>query len=194
MTIARGVVLLITEGKPISGMGDAFKQIGQGMLFDAIPSPVIIMLVFLVVSLLMLNRTKFGRYVYAVGGNELAAKSTGVKVNKTIILSFIYNGILTGIAGIVLMSRINSGQPAGAEGYEFEAITAAVVGGTSLMGGIGNIPGTFVGCLIIGILNNTMNLMGVSSYWQQIVKGVIIAIAVIVDFKTKSINLNKAKS
>ena len=186
MQIARGTVLLITSGRPVSGMGDAFKEIGGGHLFNIIPIPIILMIVFFVASWIILNRTKFGRYIYAVGGNEIAAKASGVKVNRTIIFAYLYMGLLTGIAGIVYMSRINSGQPAGATGYEFDAITAAVIGGTSLMGGIGSLFGTFVGCLIIGIINNIVNLVGIGSEWQEICKGIIIVIAVILDFKTKS--------
>jgi inositol transport system permease protein len=190
MTIARGIVLLITNAIPVSGMGNDFPFIGQGMI-SVLPMPVIIMIIFFAICWTILNRTKFGRYIYVCGGNEKAAVSSGISVKRTITVTYIIVGTMTAIAGIVLMSRINSGQPAGALGYEFDAITGAVVGGTSLMGGIGNIPGTFIGCLIVGIINNIMNLTGVSSYWQQITKGIIIATAVILDIQTKSILLNK---
>ena len=138
------------------------------------------------VSWVLLNRTKFGRHVYAVGGNAKAALASGINTDSVLRRAFVFNGILAAIAGIVLMSRINSGQPAGGVAYEFDAITAVVVGGTSLMGGTGTIMGTVIGAMIIGVINNILNLMNVSSYWQQIVKGVIIAVAVILDMKTKS--------
>ena len=182
-TVARGAVLLYTGGAPVTGLGD-FKVIGQGMA-GPVPISVLILALIVVVSWVLLNKTKFGRYVYAVGGNERAALASGVRPSSVIIKAFVFNGLLAGIAGVVLMSRVNSGQPAGGVGYEFDAITAVVVGGTSLMGGTGTITGTIIGSFIIGIINNILNLLNVSSYWQQIVKGMIIAIAVILDVWTK---------
>ncbi|GGB10960.1 sugar ABC transporter permease [Brucella endophytica] len=190
-TVARGVVLLYTGGSPVTGLGD-FKVIGQGSL-GPVPISVIILVVVVVASWILLNKTKFGRYVYAVGGNERAARASGINPDSVVVKAFIFNGILCAIAGIVLMSRINSGQPAGGVGYEFDAITAVVVGGTSLMGGTGTITGTIIGSMIIGVINNILNLMNVSSYWQQIIKGLIIAIAVILDVWTKSAR-NKKKA
>jgi inositol transport system permease protein len=189
-TVARGAVLLYTGGAPISGLGD-FKIIGQGSV-GPIPISVLILAAFVVVSWILLNKTKFGRYVYAVGGNERAARASGINPDSIVVKAFIFNGILCAVAGIVLMSRINSGQPAGGVGYEFDAITAVVVGGTSLMGGTGTITGTVIGAMIIGVINNILNLMNVSSYWQQIIKGLIIAIAVILDVWTKSARKKKA--
>jgi inositol transport system permease protein len=188
-TVARGVVLLYTNGVPVANLGN-FNFIGQGSI-GPIPISILIWLIFLVISWVLLNRTKFGRYVYAVGGNASAAAASGINVNKVIKLAFLYNGILTAVAGIVLMSRINSGQPAAGIGYEFDAITAVVVGGTSLMGGTGNITGTLIGVMIIGVINNVLNLLNVNSYWQQIIKGLIIAIAVILDVKTKTARAKK---
>lgn len=190
-TVARGLVLLYTGGSPVTGLGD-FKVIGQGSL-GPVPISVLILVAVVVVSWILLNKTKFGRYVYAVGGNERAARASGIDPDSIVVKAFIFNGILCGIAGIVLMSRINSGQPAGGVGYEFDAITAVVVGGTSLMGGTGTITGTIIGSMIIGVINNILNLMNVSSYWQQIIKGLIIAIAVILDVWTKSAR-NKKKA
>ncbi|WP_323690424.1 ABC transporter permease [Rhizobium sp. AN95] len=190
-TVARGLVLLYTGGSPVTGLGD-FKVIGQGSL-GPVPISVLILVTVVVVSWILLNKTKFGRYVYAVGGNERAARASGIDPDSVVVKAFIFNGILCGIAGIVLMSRINSGQPAGGVGYEFDAITAVVVGGTSLMGGTGTITGTIIGSMIIGVINNILNLMNVSSYWQQIIKGLIIAIAVILDVWTKSAR-NKKKA
>lgn len=189
-TVARGAALLYTGGSPISGLGD-FKIIGQGSI-GPVPVSVLILALVVVVSWVLLNKTKFGRYVYAVGGNERAALASGLKPSKVIVQAFVFNGILVAIAGIVFMSRINSGQPAGGVGYEFDAITAVVVGGTSLMGGTGTITGTIIGSLIIGVINNTLNLLNVSSYWQQIIKGLIIAVAVILDVWTKSSKRGRA--
>lgn len=188
-TVARGAVLLYTGGSPVTGLGD-FKVIGQGSL-GPVPISVLILAIVIVISWILLNKTKFGRYVYAVGGNERAARASGINPDSIVVKAFIFNGILCAVAGIVLMSRINSGQPAGGVGYEFDAITAVVVGGTSLMGGTGTITGTIIGSLIIGVINNMLNLMNVSSYWQQIIKGLIIAIAVILDVWTKSARSKK---
>ncbi len=191
-TVARGAVLLYTGGSPVTGLGN-FKVIGQGSI-GPIPISVIIMLFFMGVSWLLLNRTKFGRQVYAVGGNVKAALASGIDTNKTVKLAFIFNGITCAVAGIVLMSRINSGQPAAGLAYEFDAITAVVVGGTSLMGGTGTVTGTLIGAMIIGVINNLLNLMNVNSYWQQVVKGLIIAAAVIMDVKTKTAKVKKKAS
>ena len=188
-TVARGAVLLYTGGSPITGLGN-FKIIGQGSL-GPVPISVLIMLVFMVIAWTLLNRTKFGRQVYAVGGNEKAALASGIDTKKTVKLAFIFNGITCAVAGIVLMSRINSGQPAAGLAYEFDAITAVVVGGTSLMGGTGTVTGTLIGAMIIGVINNLLNLMNVNSYWQQVVKGLIIAVAVILDVKTKTAKVKK---
>ncbi|QND44053.1 ABC transporter permease (plasmid) [Rhizobium leguminosarum bv. viciae] len=188
-TVARGAVLLYTGGSPVTGLGD-FKVIGQGSL-GPVPISVLILAIVIVISWILLNKTKFGRYVYAVGGNERAARASGINPDSIVVKAFIFNGILCAVAGIVLMSRINSGQPVSGVGYEFDAITAVVVGGTSLMGGTGTITGTIIGSLIIGVINNMLNLMNVSSYWQQIIKGLIIAIAVILDVWTKSARSKK---
>lgn len=188
-TVARGLALLYTGGSPISGLGD-FKVIGQGSI-GPFPISVLILALFVAVSWVLLNKTKFGRYVYAVGGNQKAALASGIDPNGVVVKAFIFNGVLCAVAGIVLMSRINSGQPAAGVGYEFDAITAVVVGGTSLMGGTGTITGTIIGSMIIGVINNILNLMNVSSYWQQIIKGLIIAIAVILDVWTKSARTKK---
>lgn len=184
-TVARGAILLYTEGVPVSGLGDDFKLIGQGNV-GPVPISVIILLAVILVAWVLLNRTKFGRHLYAVGGNAKAALASGINTDSVLRRAFIFNGILAAIAGIVLMSRVNSGQPAAGVAYEFDAITAVVVGGTSLMGGTGTITGTIIGSMIIGVINNILNLMNVSSYWQQIVKGLIIAVAVILDVKTKT--------
>lgn len=193
MQVARGAVLLYTNAVPVSSMGDAFAQIGQGTLFNVIPMTIVIMIICFIFCWILLNRSKFGRHIYACGGNEQAAIASGINGTKVTVVTYVIMGVLTATSGIVLMSYINSGQPAGATNYEMDAITAAIVGGTSFSGGIGTIQGTFVGCLIVGVLDNIMNLMSVSSYWQQIVRGIIIAAAVILDMKSKELVMNKKK-
>lgn len=189
-TVARGAILLYTAGVPVSGLGEDFKVIGQGNV-GPVPVSVIILIAVVLVAWVLLNRTKFGRHLYAVGGNAKAALASGINADSVVVRAFVFNGILASIAGIVLMSRVNSGQPAAGVAYEFDAITAVVVGGTSLMGGTGTITGTIIGSMIIGVINNILNLMNVSSYWQQIVKGLIIAVAVILDVKTKTAGARK---
>lgn len=194
MQIARGAVLLLTNAVPVSGMGTGFRILGQGKIFGFVPMPVLIMLLCFLICWILLNRTRFGRHIYACGGNESAAIASGIHAHGVVTATYILMGIFTGMSGIVLMSYINSGQPAGATNYEMDAITAAIVGGTSFTGGLGTVQGTLVGCLIVGVLDNIMNLKGVSSYWQQIVRGLIIALAVILDIKSKSLVLRKKAS
>ncbi|MCL6585476.1 MAG: ABC transporter permease [Anoxybacillus sp.] len=180
MTAARGAALLFSDGRPIGNLSDSFKFIGQGAVFG-IPVPIIIFAFVGVISYILLNKTKFGKYVYAIGGNEHAAIIAGVNVDKYKVFVYGYAGLLSGLAGIVLTSRISSGQPTAGVMYELDAIAAAVIGGTSLAGGIGTIGGTIVGALIIGVMNNGLDLLNVSPYWQQILKGVIITVAVFID-------------
>jgi len=186
MTSARGLALLYADGRPISNLTPAYKNVGQGMLLEGfmkpgIPVPVIILLVMAIVTRILLKHTKFGKYVYAIGGNENAAVVSGINVDKYKILIYTYAGFLAGMAGVVLSSRISSGQPGLGLAYELDAIASAVIGGTSLSGGIGTIPGTIVGAMIMGVLKNGLDLLNVSAYWQQIVKGLIIVGAVILD-------------
>jgi inositol transport system permease protein len=183
-TVARGSVLLFTKGAPITGMGRQFLVIGQGNL-GFMPVSVLILIILFIITWILLNKTSFGRYIFAVGGNENAAIASGIKSKVVVMKAFILDGALTAIAGVVLMSRINSGQPAAGVSYEFDAITAVVVGGTSLSGGSGSIVGTVVGAIIVGIINNVQNLLNVNTYWQQIVKGLIILFAVILDVISK---------
>jgi inositol transport system permease protein len=180
MTAARGAALLFSDGRPIGNLSDSFKLIGQGDVLG-IPVPIIIFGFVGLVSYILLNKTKFGKYVYAIGGNEQAAIIAGVNVEKYKILIYGYAGLLSSIAGIILTSRIASGQPTAGMMYELDAIAAAVIGGTSLAGGIGTIGGTIIGALIIGVMNNGLDLLNVSSYWQQILKGAIITVAVLID-------------
>jgi inositol transport system permease protein len=184
LTGARGIALLITGGRPIINIGD-FTVLGQGYIW-IIPVPIVIMFAVFVVMSVILRRTKLGRYTYAIGGNQAAAVASGINVRKMKIILFIIAGLCTGLAGVILMSRINSGQPAAGLMYELDAITAVVVGGTSLSGGVGTMLGTLVGGLIVAILQNILNLTNVSPYWQQILKGLVIVLAVILDITTKS--------
>jgi inositol transport system permease protein len=183
-TIARGSVLLFTAGQNIYQIGD-YVNFGQGSLFF-IPVPIIFMVLMLVLTWYILNNTRFGRALYAIGGNEEASNASGINVARTKFLCYVLNGCLVGLAGIIFMSRVNAGLPNAASGYEFEALTAAIIGGTSFSGGIGTAMGTLAGAFIVGILNNIMNLLEVNSYMQQIIKGAIIALAVIMDIYAKN--------
>lgn len=190
MTVARGFALIYSD-RPVSGLTDAYNFIGQGELFKVLPIPnqpplglpipVIILALVAIAAHIMLNNTRFGRHIYAIGGNEQAARISGLNVGRIKIGVYMIAGLLSGLAGLVLSSRIGSGQPGLGVGYELDAIAAAVIGGTSLSGGIGTIWGTIVGALIIGVLNNGLDLLNVSAYWQTIVKGSIIVVAVIID-------------
>jgi len=180
-TAIRGVALLYTGGRPISDLTDAYDFIGQGAVFG-VPVPIIILVIMAVITHILYAHTKFGKYIYAIGGNEQAARVSGIDAAKYKMLIYVYAGFLAGLAGVVVSSRIGSGQPGLGVGYELDAIAAAVIGGTSLSaGGIGTVAGTIVGALIIGVLNNILDLMNVSAYWQQIIKGCIIVAAVILD-------------
>lgn len=180
LTIARGATLVYTDGRPITGLPDAFVWLGAGDV-GRIPVPVIIMaLVFLAVYV-VLTQTVVGRYVYAIGGNEEAARLSGVNVVFYKTLAYVISGILAAVSGIILTARLNSAQPTAGSGYELDAIAAVVLGGTTLAGGEGGIGGTLLGAFIIGVLNNGLNLLNVSSFFQQVVKGVVILLAVLLD-------------
>jgi inositol transport system permease protein len=183
MTVARGLVLIYTNGQPIYNIGD-IKMLGQGRL-GLLPIPVVAMIAVLLITWILLTQTRFGRYLYAIGGNRDAAVASGIQTKKTIITAYIISGAFVALAGIMYMTRINSGQPAEGVGLDFDAITAAIIGGSSFTGGIGTVVGTLAGAVIIGVLNNILNLMFVQSYYQQIIKGLIIVIAVVLDIKTK---------
>lgn len=181
MNIARGFAGVYTGGSPVRVVTKEWQWIGAGYAFG-VPVPVIIMILIFIISLLILNRTKMGRYIYAVGGNNLAATYSGINVSTVKFFVYTYSGIMAGLAGIILASRMYSGQPTAGEGAEMDAIAAVVVGGTSMAGGSGKLGGTLIGALIIGILNNGLNLMNVNSFWQTVVKGVVILLAVMLDF------------
>jgi len=179
MTIARGSTLVYTDGRPITGLPSSFAFLGRGYIGN-IPFPIILMLIIFVLAYIILKLTRFGRYVYATGGNINAARASGIKVNNIIISNFAISGFLSGLTGIILASRLNSAQPTAGMGYELDAIAAVVLGGTNLFGGEGELWGTLIGAFIMGILNNGLNMLNVSSFYQQVVKGIVILIAVTV--------------
>lgn len=181
MNITKGIALVLTGGAPIRCMTDAFKFPGAGYV-GPVPTPVILMIVIFVIAAFMINKTQLGRHIYAVGGNVQAAKFSGISVQKVKFIVYAYTGVMAGIAGVVIASRLYSGQPTAGDGAEMDAIASVVVGGTSMSGGSGRIGGTLIGVLIIGVLNNGLNLMGVDSNFQYIVKGLVILLAVYVDF------------
>ena len=187
MTLLRGATLVFTDGKPISmGFGEnaeLFDTIGGGYFFG-VPVPIYIMVVVFAVCNYVLKNTKFGRYVFAVGGNEEATKLSGINVEKLKVKVYAISGGLAALAGIIITSRLGSAQPTAGTGYELDAIAAVVLGGTSLSGGIGSISGTITGALIIGVLGNALNLLDVSSYYQMMIKALVILAAVLIDRKT----------
>jgi len=191
MLIARGLAYIYTQGQPIEIDNSAFNFVGGGFLAPSfgrlvglplgIPMPVVIMIIVLALASYVLTQTRFGRYVYAIGGNEEAARLSGVNVFLVKLGVYVTSGALAGLASLLLAARLNSGIPQSGQGYELQCIAAVVVGGTSLMGGRGSIGGTFVGALLIGVLYNVMNLLRVSSYAQEVVLGAVILIAVLLD-------------
>lgn len=182
MMSVRGVNMVMTDGRAIYFSDyPMFKMLAQGRLFDVLPYPVFYLVIVALVSAYILKKTVIGRYVYAVGSNETAAHLSGIKVQRVKIFVYAFCGLLTGIAGVILASRLNSGQPTVGVGYELEAIAAVVIGGTSLMGGIGTIGGTIIGAFIMSVLKNGLNLMGVSQFWQMVAMGVVVVAAVYLD-------------
>ncbi|MGM9613126.1 MAG: ABC transporter permease, partial [Butyricicoccus sp.] len=179
-TITRGTALLITDGKPVSRLSESFRWWGGGRLFG-IPTPIAWLIVLTIISWILLDHMKFGRYTRAIGGNEKAAVISGINIFKYKVLIYTFSGLCCGLAGVILAARVASGSPSAADGYELDAIAGSVIGGTSMMGGTGSIFGVLIGAMVIGVLNSGLNMLGVSSYWQEIVKGVIIIVAVIVD-------------
>lgn len=187
LNIAKGLAYVYTGGSPVRVVSKEWQFLGAGYI-GSIPVPVIILVIVLIITGLIINNTKFGRHIYAVGGNVQAAEFSGISVSKVKFWIYTYSGLMAGLAGIVLASRMYSGQPTAGTGAEMDAIAAVVVGGTSMSGGRGKIEGTIIGALIIGFLNNGLNLLNVSSFWQYVVKGFVILLAVFIDFlrnKTK---------
>lgn len=184
MTVYRGLTMIYTNGKPISGLGNSsvLKFIGKGD-FLGLPFPVILLFAMFLVFLFLLTKTTFGRRVYATGSNQKAAKLAGVNINRTKIMAYVISGVMSALAGLILLSRLNSAQPTLGSGYELDAIAAVALGGTSMNGGRGKIYGTLIGVLIIAVLNNGLNILGVSSYYQDVIKGLVILVAVLSDRK-----------
>lgn len=196
MMVARGVALQLTGARAVSGMGESFGELGNGALFKVvnigadgfpdvvfpgIPYPVIIMVVVAVAIAVMLSRTSLGRHIYAVGSNTEAARLSGVKVERVTLFVYVLSGALAGLSGCVLMSRLVTAQPNEGVAYELDAVAAAVIGGTSLLGGVGTISGTMIGSFVIGILRNGLNMNGVSAFVQQIIIGLVILLTVWID-------------
>jgi len=184
MTMARGLALVLSNGRPVSNLSRSFNFIGGGDL-AGVPLPIILFFLVTVIAAVILNYTKTGRYVYAVGGNEHAARASGISVGSVKMFTYLFCSGLAGLAGVMLASRITTGQPNAGVAYELDAIAAVVIGGTSLSGGVGRVTGTVVGALIIGVINNGLDLLNISSYYQQIIKGVIIIGAVLLDRRTQ---------
>ena len=184
MTIGRGFAQVYSNGKPYTISDLSFKVIGQGY-FLGIPVPIILLVIFCIIGLVILTMTTFGRYVFAIGGNMNAAKLSGVRTQRVQLMVYVMSSICAWMVGLILAARISSGQPTAGESYEMDAIAATAIGGTSMSGGIGSLSGTIIGFVILGLLQNSMNLMNINSFWQQIVKGLLIIIAVFLDMRTK---------
>ncbi len=180
LTIGRGLTLVYTDGRPITGLPDSFVWLGAGEV-ARIPVPVIIMILVCLASYVILTQTVLGRYVYAIGGNEEAARLSGVNVGAHKTLVYAISGLLAAVSAVILTARLNSAQPTAGTGFELDAIAAVVLGGTTLAGGEGSITGTLLGAFIIGVINNGLNLLNVNAFYQQVVKGAVILLAVLLD-------------
>lgn len=180
-TIARGFTLMYTEGKPVSTLTKSFMAIGGKI--GILPVPVLIYGIMAFITWVLLNHTRFGKNIYAIGGNVHAAEVSGVDIKKNLIKIYTYAGILYGVAALVFAGRVGSVHPGAATGYELTAIAATTIGGTSHAGGIGTVGGAIIGTLILGVLRNGLTLLGVHAYWQQVVEGIIIIVAVILDMR-----------
>ncbi len=180
MSIARGAALVFTSGRPISGFAASFRQLSTARVLG-VPAPVVLTIVVYALGHFLLTRTRFGRYVYAIGGNEEATRLSGISAGFHKTMVYVLSGVASGLAAVLLTARLNSAQPIAGINYELDAIAATVIGGTSLSGGVGTLHGTLIGALIMGVLRNGLNLLGTSSFFQQIVIGVVIITAVLVD-------------
>ena len=184
MTIGRGLALILSKGRPVSNLSDSFNFIGGGKVLGVPMLIIILMLAFILCSVL-LRKTVVGRYMYAVGGNEQAARASGIQVSRVKLVVYTLCGGLAALAGIMLTSRITTGQPNAGTGFELDAIAAAIIGGTSTSGGTGTMTGTLIGALLIGVISNGLDLLNVTSYYQQVVMGIIIIGAVVLDGMNK---------
>lgn len=185
MNIGRGIVRLYTNSRTILVSDDVFTFMGRGMIFGVIPVQLVYILVFCAIAWFVLNRTKTGRHMYAVGDNEQAALYTGINVRRVKFAVYVFAGFFAAVAGIIAAARTSSGLYTTGEGYEMDAIAAVVLGGTSMTGGVGRLSGSIIGAMIIGILDNGMNILGLNSSWQYVVKGAVLLIAVLIDYVKK---------
>ena len=184
MAVIRGLTLVYTEGRPIAGIDETFIFLGNGEIMG-IPLPVIIMALVFLIAYWVLRYTHFGNYVYAVGGNEEVSRLAGIRTSFIIGSVYVISGLLAALGGVLLTARLWSAQPNAAVGLELDAIAAPVLGGVSLFGGVGSVTGTLAGAFILGILSNGLNLMGVPSFYQQVIKGIVLILAVMIDLYTK---------
>ena len=184
MTAVRGLALLTSDGKPVTGISDEYKAVAASSIFG-VPMLAIFLVIVILICAFVLAKTVYGRRVYACGGNLQAARVSGINTTLIRISTFAIAGLLAGLSGFLMTSRVTIGQPTAAESYEMDAITACVVGGVSMSGGVGKPWGVVVGCLLITVITNGLDILGVSSHWQKIVKGVIIVLAVLIDVKGK---------
>ena len=184
MQIFRGISFIYTGGNPVSVFDEGFTQFGTGYV-GVIPLPVVLMIAVVVIGIFITKYTRFGRHIYAVGGNSKASQWSGINVDRIKIGVFTLTGLFTGLAGLIQAARLGSGQPSAADGFEMDVIAAVILGGASLAGGKGTIFGTVIGVVIIGVLANGLTLLDVSSYWQKVVKGLIIVVAVLIDTKSR---------
>jgi len=181
LTALRGLAFILCDGLPIYEIPKSIKFVGQGLLWGVIPVPVVIMLIIIALGIILLNKTYIGRYLFAVGSNSEATRLCGINVGQVKILSYTITGFLCGIAGIIMLGRVSSGQPNAADGFELDVLTAVVLGGVSVNGGRGSVSFAMIGVIIIGVLSNGMMLVGLSEYWQKLVKGAVLLIVIIID-------------
>ncbi len=190
--LVRGLALVYADGMPIQVRGEKFRILGQGKLFGVMPYPILVCAAVVIVSIILVKRTPYGRSLYAIGGNIEAAKASGINTLKVFVIAHVYMGILGAITGYILMSRTNVGQPSAGVNFEFDAVIGTILGGTSFAGGIGTIGGAVVGCIVMGVLSNIMNLTNVSPNLQYVVKGVIILVAIVFDAAGKKVEFKNA--
>ena len=185
VTMGSGIALAYSDGKPFTISNESFLKIGQGYL-GAIPIPIVLLVIVVAIGLIILKTTTFGRYVFAIGGNKNAAKLSGVRTRRVELMVYVISALCASIVGLILSARISSGQPTAGEGYELDAIAATAIGGTSMTGGVGSLTGTIFGFILLGLMTNSMNLLNINSFYQEIVKGILIIIAVFLDMTSKN--------
>jgi ribose transport system permease protein len=181
MQVASGIALIVSQGKSISAVPPSFDWLGMDAALAGVPNTLVLMLALFLAGHLAMARTAFGRHVYAIGGNRLAARLSGIRVHRVLLVVYVLSGTLAGLGGVILASKHRSGAPTYGVTYELQAIAAVVVGGTSLAGGEGKVFGTLIGVLIIAVIQNAMNLMGIGSYWQSVVLGLVVLVVVLLD-------------